>query len=785
MVKFGIKLRNNKVEQWDKQYLDYDGLKKLMKKMKKRLAALAAQGPDAAEQYGSIDDDPRTPFAEACRAELRKVEAFYKEMCEEFAQRLEHLANFLERDGGGGSGEIHRTISGSLVDGAEEDAADSDEEEEVALFGDKTSRKQAGTISEVKLACRTLFREMNFLSNYAIVNYTGFVKIIKKYRKAVQTSGAEAATNGATTAPGDSVVLGESGVVRIEEELFHDSLIGPSLTVTLRRELSQSPIVRCEELHAALLPGLGEKYARAYCDGDVSLAKSELLMKVREASSRGLFHFGFRLGALVVLACWVVWDFATYSALLRHPALAAYRFVGYIVLLIFGWACCLYTWSEFRINWTYLFERNADVAYSYDRVFDIATTLALITLVDLLVFTKVGLGQLPAMVPLGWIPLPLIALVILLGLWHRPPMVVSGAGALLAPFLTVTFAGVFTGDVLTSMVRPLQDGATTVCYVATGAFNVGRGRRYFEGGAHGFETSLRETNARLARCASSWVFLQVVVPVLSCLPLWLRAMQSLRRYIDTRKRFPHLLNACKYGFAHSVVIFGMLHPQLSATIGHGTTVRLIWRILFVVSLALSSLSTWLWDVTRDWGLCRSRRCGCPDTAGEECRDWALRGRLMYRRRWYYRVAVCLDLVLRFVWTLTLIPSQISIIDFRKLWHKMTGASWPNPEHGEWNLHSVAPLLVAPFLGACELVRRWFWALIRVENEQLHNTSGFRRVKWVPMVFDTPLKTEPRRPLRTVLRLVLEVALVSFLFLAVVGVAIESALPQFNNGTATA
>ena len=32
---------------------------------------------------------------------------------------------------------------------------------------------------------------------------------------------------------------------------------------------------------------------------------------------------------------------------------------------------------------------------------------------------------------------------------------VSGAGALLAPFLTVTFAGVFTGDVLTSMVRPL------------------------------------------------------------------------------------------------------------------------------------------------------------------------------------------------------------------------------------------------------------------------------------------------------------------------------------------
>ena len=111
--------------------------------------------------------------------------------------------------------------------------------------------------------------------------------------------------------------------------------------------------------------------------------------------------------------------------------------LGYIVLLIFGWACCLYTWSEFRINWTYLFERNADVAYSYERVFDIATTLALVTLVDLLVFTKVSLGQLPAMVPLGWIPLPLIVLIIMLGMWHRPPMVVSGACFKTALYLEV------------------------------------------------------------------------------------------------------------------------------------------------------------------------------------------------------------------------------------------------------------------------------------------------------------------------------------------------------------
>tara|TARA_B110000208_G_scaffold143170_1_gene172722 strand:+ start:25 stop:2538 length:2514 start_codon:yes stop_codon:yes gene_type:complete len=830
MVKFGVKLANNRIEQWEAHYIDYDGLKKLMKKMKKKLAKLNQQkassssaaagggygddGGDAQQpEYGSIEEeDPRAPFAAACRAELRKVEAFYAEMCTEFAQRLEHLAKFFEADGASGA-ERAAAATFDAVESDEKDAAatfdaaDSDDEEEAAaLFGDASSRTAVGKVSEIKLACRTLFREMNFLSNFAIVNYTGFVKIIKKYRKAVQQSALEVSKS---IGPGSSIrsatdrressgltpSMAQSGVVRFEESLFHASALGPSLTVTLRRELSQSPIVRCEELHQGLLPMLGEKYARAYTDDDVGLAKSELLMKVREQSNWGLFHNGLRLGALLLLLCWVVWDFATHTALLEHPALAAFRFVGYIVLLIFGWSLCLYTWSEYRINWTYLFERNADAAYTFDRVFDIGTTLALITAIFLLVFVKVGLGQLPALIPLGWIPLPLLVLVALLGVWHRPPIVMQLIGVVFAPFVKVTFAGVFAGNVLTSLVRPLQDGATTVCYIATGAFNVGQGHRFFER-ERGFEHALRIANKRIEPCVSSWIFLDVVVPVLSCLPLWLSCMQNLRRYIDTRNRFPHLLNAFKYGFAHSVVIFGTLHPQLHL-LGDAdedastTSVRKTWRVLFVISLVLSTLSTFLWDVTRDWGLCRVRAL-CPDDASTKCKDVGLRSRLMYRRQWLYRIAIVFDFFLRFVWTLTLVPAQNTLVDFRFiwhwLWHRATGEHWPEKAHGAWTSRSVAPLLVAPFLGVSEVFRRWMWALIRVENEQLNNASGFRRVKWVPMVFDTPLhKDDPaRQPLRTMLRLAFEVIVLLVLFLAVVGVAIDSALPHHllgdSNGT---
>jgi hypothetical protein len=141
MVKFGVKLANNRIEQWEAHYIDYDGLKKLMKKMKKKLAKLNQQkassssaaagggygddGGDAQQpEYGSIEEeDPRAPFAAACRAELRKVEAFYAEMCTEFAQRLEHLAKFFEADGASGA-ERAAAATFDAVETDEKDAID-------------------------------------------------------------------------------------------------------------------------------------------------------------------------------------------------------------------------------------------------------------------------------------------------------------------------------------------------------------------------------------------------------------------------------------------------------------------------------------------------------------------------------------------------------------------------------------------------------------------------------------------------------------------------------------
>ena len=41
--------------------------------------------------------------------------------------------------------------------------------------------------------------------------------------------------------------------------------------------------------------------------------------------------------------------------------------------------------------------------------------------------------------------------------------------------------------------------------------------------------------------------------------------QNLRRYYDTKDRFPHLANAFKYAFAMTVGLFGVFHPNYKNT----------------------------------------------------------------------------------------------------------------------------------------------------------------------------------------------------------------------------
>ena len=103
---------------------------------------------------------------------------------------------------------------------------------------------------------------------------------------------------------------------------------------------------------------------------------------------------------------------------------------------------------------------------------------------------------------------------------------------------------------------------------------------------------------------------------------------------------------------------------------------------------------------QDWGLANKKH-------------GFLRSKLMYPNRAVYFIAIFMDLFLRYLWVLSLVPHN-SKAPFGS---DFTGT-------------------LSPFFGVLEILRRTMWGLLRVENEHLNNFEGYRKVKYVPLPFDT-------------------------------------------------
>jgi hypothetical protein len=210
----------------------------------------------------------------------------------------------------------------------------------------------------------------------------------------------------------------------------------------------------------------------------------------------------------------------------------------------------------------------------------------------------------------------------------------------------------------------------------------------------------------------------VLIPIICALPLYWRFMQCLRRYYDTRQRWPHLGNALKYALAHTIIIVSMFHPTFSdKNEGHWHWYRILWLMCYICT----TLYTIVWDVTQDWGLfARSTKT----THG-----YFLRDVLVYKHPSVYYIGIIINFILRFVWCVTLIPYGIS--------SKSHGAS---AEFTAGAAKSILgwlfswDLMVLPALTLAELIRRFIWTLFRVEYEQTSHGTGFRYGEYIPVFF---------------------------------------------------
>mmetsp|Transcript_16471 Transcript_16471/g.45413 ORF Transcript_16471/g.45413 Transcript_16471/m.45413 type:complete len:317 (-) Transcript_16471:188-1138(-) len=253
-----------------------------------------------------------------------------------------------------------------------------------------------------------------------------------------------------------------------------------------------------------------------------------------------------------------------------------------------------------------------------------------------------------------------------------------------APCHQPTFFQTYVGDIFTSLVKVFVDLTWSFFWVITGDFLLAE----------------RTTEDHLGHWSNTLFYENVLIPIICLLPLIFRFNQCGRKFADSGDRFPHLANASKYALSMMVTLTGAFHPlylEIQSRKGHHGR-EPIYQILWTFLFFASSIYSFIWDVYMDWGLGR--------------REYGFLGpRLMYPKKYVYYLTMAMDLVLRSMWVITLLPPS-------------SGARFALPAY----LYSLQVIL--------ELFRRTVWGFFRLENEHRSNVNRYRRVDFVPLHFDT-------------------------------------------------
>ena len=229
---------------------------------------------------------------------------------------------------------------------------------------------------------------------------------------------------------------------------------------------------------------------------------------------------------------------------------------------------------------------------------------------------------------------------------------------LIAPFHTVYFGDFWFADQLNSLVGILLDMQYYVCYMS-------------------IDTWRDPPNKSV--CTSSK---NGIRPIISALPALWRFMQCLRYFYDERK-VKHLINAVKYSTTFPVIVFATLFsvqvPKTftleSLELHQVGWIILLWGVFSVVH----ALYTFIWDVYCDWGLLQIQH------------GTLLRPKRLYSWKSFYCIAIVMDFILRFAWTMKL---TLAIV-----WHIDSDVFYTG-------------------LVAAEIFRRYMWNFFRVEYQQI-------------------------------------------------------------------
>ncbi|KZV47040.1 hypothetical protein F511_34738 [Dorcoceras hygrometricum] len=125
--------------------------------------------------------------------------------------------------------------------------------------------------------------------------------------------------------------------------------------------------------------------------------------------------------------------------------------------------------------------------------------------------------------------------------------------------------------------------------------------------------------------------------------------------------------------------------------------RFTWKVLALVSSAIAALGNTYWDIVVDWGLLQ-----------RNSKNLFLRDKLVVSHKSVYFAAMVLDILLRFAWVQVVLT---------------------------FDLQSLHGLTISTIFSCLEIFRRGMWNFFRLENEHLNNVGKYRAFKSVPLPFN--------------------------------------------------
>uniref|UniRef100_A0A4W5NK94 Xenotropic and polytropic retrovirus receptor 1a n=1 Tax=Hucho hucho TaxID=62062 RepID=A0A4W5NK94_9TELE len=566
-------------------------------------------------------------FFQNCEKELLKINTFYSEKLAEAQRRFATLQNELQ----------------SSLDAQRESNAPGLRKRKTVFHLSQEERCKHRNIKDLQLAFSEFYLSLILLQNYQNLNFTGFRKILKKHDKILETP------RGA-----------DWRVAHVEVAPFYTC-----------KKITQL-ISETEALVTTELEG-----------GDRQKAMKRLRVPPLGAAQPALawttFRVGLYCGVFIVLAISFI---LTGAVLIRYenvwPLVRIYRGGFLLIEFLFLLGINTYGWRQAGVNHVLIFELNPRSNLSHQHLFEIAGFLGVLWCMSILSCLYSEYTMLPMQVN----PLILYGFMLLFLINPFKTGYYKSRFWLLkllfrvftAPFHRVEFADFWLADQLNSLVIVLMDLEYLICF-------------------YSFELKWTDRKGLLPMfngdytCHSYSYGLRAII---QCLPAWFRFVQCLRRYRDTKRAFPHLVNAGKYSTTFFVVTFAALYSTHKEQKHSDADV---FFYLLIVFSAVSSLYTLIWDLKMDWGL-------FDRGAGE---NTFLREEIVYPQKAYYYCAIIEDVILRFAWTI-----QISLTT-------MT------------NIPSVGDI-VGTVLAPLEVFRRFVWNFFRLENEHLNNCGEFRAVR---------------------------------------------------------